>query len=134
MNGDEYYVVSPGGAHLVKVEIGVDSILRMQHQMRQSTERVLLPQAQIAIVKRSTPDAVGPFLHDTFFHRSDENIYQTLGVTKGYKYVRIHTEQCDACAKAKAQSFGLSQQRHRVMPNCEISDPVFDDDNGIGSV
>ena len=99
--------------------------------MRQSTERVPLPQAQIVTVKRSVLDAVGSFLHDTFFHRSDEKIYRTLGVTKGYKQVRIHTWHCDACAKAKARCFGLSQQRHKVMLNCDAGDPVFDDDNEL---
>ena len=131
LNGNENCAISPGGAHRVKVEVGVDNILRIQHKMRESTERVPLPQAQIATVKRSALDAVGSFLHDTFFHRSDEKIYQTLGVTKGYKQVRVHTGHCDACAKAKAQNFGLSQQRHKVMLSCEASDPVFDGDNEL---
>ena len=34
LNGNENYAISPGGAHRVKVEIGVDNILRIQQNAK----------------------------------------------------------------------------------------------------
>ena len=116
--GKDCYGLTPGGAHRVDINLGLDNILRISHQMRQQRDRVPMPQQpQINTVKKSTGDATASFLHDSFFHRGDEKIYQTLGVTKGFKQVRIQTGHCDSCAKGKAREFGLSQMRHMVAMN-----------------
>ena len=132
--GKDCYGLTPGGAHRVDINLGLDNILRISHQMRQQRDRVPMPQQpQINTVKKSTGDATASFLHDSFFHRGDEKIYQTLGVTKGFKQVRIQTGHCDSCAKGKAREFGLSQMRHMVAMNESAGnhDPVFDDDNAL---
>ena len=131
LDGEDNHAITPGGAHRVDVELSVDNILRISHQMRVAKERVPLPSPQVATVKQSARDATSHFLHDCFFHRSDEKIFQTLGVTKGYKQARISTGHCDSCAKAKARSFGLSQKRHEILANMPVNDPVFDDDNDL---
>ena len=46
-------------------------------------------------------------------------------------HTRISIGHCDARAKAKARSFGLSQKKHEVLVNIPVSDPVFDDDNDL---
>ena len=108
LNGKDNHAITPRGAHRVDIELGIDNILRINHQLRKTKERVPLPAPQIATVKQSARSATGHFLHDCFFHRSDEKIFQTLGVMKGYKQAGIGTGHCDACAKAEARSFGLS--------------------------
>ena len=131
LNGKDNHAITPGGAHGVDIELGIDNILRINHQMRQAKERVPLPSPQVATVKQSARDATSHFLHDCFFHRSDEKIFQTLGVTKGYKQTRITTGHCDACAKAKSRSFGLSQKKQQILVNIPMNDPVFDDNNDL---
>jgi hypothetical protein len=86
-HGKNCYGVTPGGAHRVVLELGLDDILRISHQLRTGLESALLPvlpSAAIHAVKRSAADATASFLHDTFFHRNAEKIYYTLGATKGY--------------------------------------------------
>ena len=98
--GEECYAMTPGGAHRVEVELGMDEILRINHTMRADKERIPLP---VHTVKRSAPDATATFLHDCFTHRGDEKIFRTLGVTKGFIQKRFQTGHCDACAQARAR-------------------------------
>jgi hypothetical protein len=132
LSNDSCYGTTPGGAHQVEVQLGIDNILRTSHEMRTARERVPLPkQGTIHTVKKSASDATASFLHDCFFHRGDEKISMTLRMTKGYVPVKVVTGYCDACATAKARDFGLSQKRHQpqeIMP-VQKHDPVFDDDD-----
>ena len=132
-NGKQCYALTPGGAHRIEVTLGLDDILRVHHKGRDGPERVPLPtqpEQSIHTVKRTADSASSMFLHDCFFHRGDEKLYQTLGVTKGYIQAPVKTAHCDSCAKAKARDFGLSQKRvHAVNDH----DPVFDDDNQLNA-
>ena len=130
-NGKQCYALTPGGAHRVEITLGLDDILRIYHKDRDGLERVPLPtqpEQSVHTVKRTADSASSMFLHDCFFHRGDEKLYHTLGVTKGYVQAPVKTSHCDSCAKAKARDFGLSQQRiHAVKDH----DPIFDDDNQL---
>ena len=134
---DECYGITPGGAHRVEVKLGEDDILRILHSFRSGSERMPLPnmpaESTVNTIKRSAGDASSQFIHDSFFHRSDEKLYHTLGVTKGYAQSKIITGHCEACAKAKARNFGLSHQRvHNVADGGDAPlDPIFDDDNEL---
>ena len=141
-NGKSCYALTPGGAHRVGIKLGIDDILRIQHETRSSAERVPLPEQPggahaeasctmhpVHTVTKTASNASSQFIHDCFFHRGDEKLYHTLGVTKGYTQSNIVTGHCDSCAKAKAREFGLSQQRiHAAFAE---SDSVFDDDNEL---
>ena len=133
--GKECYALTPGGAHRVEVNLGMDDILRICHEHREGQERVPLPtqpeqQQGIYNIRKTASDASSKFIHECFFHRGDEKLSRTLGVTKGYKEAKINSGQCDSCAKAKAREFGLSQQR-KVQAAYSASDDVFDDDNSL---
>ena len=130
---------TPGGAHTVEVMLGLDDILRVSHKLRTGADKAPLPvQPQLSpdavhSVKRSAADATASFLHDTFFHRSAEKIFRTIGVTKGYELkTRLPDHHCNTCAQCKARNFGLSQKR-LAMPVLDAPDhdPVFDDDNNL---
>ena len=82
LNGKDNHAITPGGAHGVDIKLGIDNILRINHQLRKEKERVPLPAHQIATIKQSARGATSHFLHDCFFHRSDEKIFQTPGVMK----------------------------------------------------
>ena len=88
--------------------------------------------ASVNLLKQSAGDATASFLQDVFLHMAMEKIYQTLGVTTGYKQVRIEEFHCESCDRAKATDFGLKQglqpTAHPVnLLNAEISDDVFGD-------
>ena len=127
----EYYANTPGGAYRVQIELSTDAILRMYHDSRTGKERIPLPaqQGSVNSIKQSASEASSKFIHEAFFHRSDDKLTHTLQMTKGYIAAKINSKHCSACAKAKAREFGLSQQRH-VMLNT-VDDPTFDDDNSL---
>ena len=127
----EYYANTPGGTHRVQIELSTDAILRMYHDSRTGKERIPLPaqQGSVNSIKQSASEASSKFIHEAFFHRSDDKLTHTLQMTKGYIAAKINSKHCSACAKAKAREFGLSQQRH-VMLNT-VDDPTFDDDNSL---
>ena len=54
-------------------------------------------------MRHTIDKATSQLLHDIFNHASMEKIFQTLGVTKGYKQVRLPDFHCDACPQAKAR-------------------------------
>ena len=116
--GKDCYGTTPGGAHRVNIQLGVDDILRINHELRTGHAAKMLPSQPAAVnaVRRSATDATASFLHETFFHRSAEKIFRTLGATKGYTQIRLPDHHCSTCAQAKARNFGLSQQRNLCMP------------------
>ena len=132
--GRDCYALTPGGAHRLKIDLGHDDLLRMQHSIRNGQDCAPLPQlpAKALALRRSAADATASFLHDVLNHTSMEKIFRTLQVTHGYKAVRLPQYHCSTCAMAKARSFGLKQ---KVVPQpvamaneMDPVDPVFDDD------
>ena len=112
--GRECYMLTPGSAHKVLVELGVDDILRLPHTVRtgpDSEPLPVLPSSQVLAVRRTVDYADATFLHDIFNHVSAEKIYQTLGVTKGYVQTRLAKVHCNSCALANARCKGLSHKR-----------------------
>ena len=128
---------TPGGAHNVEIQLGIDNILRISHQMRSARERQPLPRPlaedTVNTVKRSAGNATSAYFHECPFHRGDAKLTHTLKNTKGYLPIRIQTGHCDACAAAKAREFGLSQSRApaTIMPVHIPPDETFDDDNHL---
>ena len=94
-NGKECYASTPGGAHRIRVELGIDDILRICHSARSGKDRMPLPaqQGSINAVKQSASDASSKFIYEAFFHRSDKKLTHTLRVTKGYIAARINSKQ-----------------------------------------
>ena len=128
--GRRCYAVTPGGAHKLKVSLGVDDILRLRHSLRTGSDRVRITQPSgVCQLSRRAHDATSSFLHDVFNHASDEKIYRTLGVTKGYKQVRLKPCHCNTCAR----SFGLKHKstvgliQPLIAAGLQPSD-IFDDD------
>ena len=130
--GKDCYGTTPRAAHRVDIQLGVDGILRISHELRIGHAAKMLPSqpAAVSAVRRSAADAAASFLHDTFFHRSAEKMLRTLGATKGYTQIRLPVHHCSTYAQAKARIFGLSQQRILCML---VHDPVFDDINELDS-
>ena len=86
-----------------------------------------VPAAPVMILRRSADDATASFLHDVFLHMSMEKIYQTLGVTQGYKQVRFKDFHCDSCARAKARNFGLKQGVQHAPNLINLNEELPDD-------
>ena len=112
---NDLIMVTPGGAHRVKVELGGDDIIRLPNTIR--TEGICKPLPKLSseasnvyALRRTAQAADGLLLHAVFNHCSAEKVYRTLGSTKGYKQVRLPDVHCDTCARAKAKSFGLSRK------------------------
>jgi hypothetical protein len=147
--GKQCYGVAPGGFR-VKVQLGNDDILRMHHRIRNGNDAAPLPKFPVnALSRRAHTERANSadscFFHDVFLHCGAEKVYRTLGVTNGYKQVRLTPYKCSTCAAAKARSFGLKRVGCRsdvpidtvlmAQPgDSDPSDPVFDDstssDNG----
>ena len=145
--GKECYAVSPGGAARIKIILGSDDILRIQHQARTGAKAIRLPTAPVKHTTQSaglTPvmalarsagmydAATSCFFHDILNHCGDEKAYRTLGVTKGYKQTRLKPYYCKTCAASKARNFGLSRKHPPpapVMPAYEDAqyNDTFDD-------
>ena len=135
--GKSCYAVSPGGAHRIRLQLGLDDILRMKHAVRSGPAAVRIPRPSgVMILRRSAGNGSYSFLHDVFNHCGSEKLYRTLGVTRGYKQVRLKPELCNTCAVAKARNFGLRKSGRcsdapavsSVMLVDGDQDPVFDDD------
>ena len=109
--GQQCCVVSPGDGYRVRIHLGDDVILRLQHAIR---DEVSTPH-QVFALRRSADNATSSFLHDVSNHMGMERIYQTLGVTRGYKQTRLQKYTCRTCAQAKARNFGLRQRRVRTV-------------------
>jgi hypothetical protein len=104
-------MITPGGANKVKVELGDDDIVRLPNEIRTGHNSKPLPKLNsINALRRTAGAANAAFLHEVFNHCSSEKVFRTLGVTKGYKQVRLGDVICDTCARAKAKSFGLSRK------------------------
>ena len=145
--GKECYAVSPGGAARIKIILGSDDILRIQHQARTGAKAIRLPTAPVKHTTQSaglTPvmalarsagmydAATSCFFHDILNHCGDEKAYRTLGVTKSYKQTRLKPYYCKTCAASKARNFGLSRKHPPpapVMPAYEDAqyNDTFDD-------
>ena len=107
----ELTCVSPEAQFRFTVELGVDDILRMSHDMRTGSSTAPVPVLpSVQHVKRTLEALNAAALHDMLCHKSREKIYQTLLHTIGYKAVRLPDYFCTWCAKAKAHRKGL---RHK---------------------
>ena len=84
--GKDLYALTPGGAHKLQVKLGEDNILRLPHTIRTGKDSEPLPSpGKVSAVRHTIDKATSQLLHDIFNHASMEKIFQTLGVTKGYK-------------------------------------------------
>ena len=63
--GKDCYGTTPGGAHRVNIQLGVDDILRINHELRTGHAAKMLPSQPAAVnaVRRSATDATASFLH-----------------------------------------------------------------------
>ena len=136
--GKECYALTPGGAHRIRVDLGHDDLLRLNHRVRSGTDAAKMHKlpVQVNALRRSVGDIVGSeaayrFFHEVLNHSSVEKIYRTLGATKGFKQIRLPDCFCDTCAQSKARNFGLKQTKNTTAaaPVMPVHDPVFDDDN-----
>ena len=57
--GKDCYGTTPGGAHRVNIQLGVDDILRIDHELRTGHAAKMLPAqpAAVSAVRRSATDA-----------------------------------------------------------------------------
>jgi hypothetical protein len=117
-NADDLMMVTPGGAHKVKVELSEDDIIRLPNQVRTGDSIRPLPKLSEGVhaLKRTAGAATAQLLHDVLNHTSAEKVYRTLGATKGYQQKRFEDVHCDTCARAKARSFGLSRKHTQPCP------------------
>ena len=125
--GKDLYALTPGGAHKLQVKLGEDNILRLPHTIRTGKDSEPLPSpGKVSAVRHTIDKATSQLLHDIFNHASMEKIFQTLGVTKGYKQVRLPDFHCDACPQAKARRRGISHKVHMAQekPTDSESDEV----------
>jgi hypothetical protein len=135
--GRDMYAVAPGSSYTIKLELGVDDILRIPHSVRTGSASAPLPSAVlhpamkeascveliyectqqctqgISAVTRTMKSANGVFLHEMLNHVSAEKIYHTLSNTKGFKPIRFDLPTCVWCALGKSVRTGLSHQRHQ---------------------
>ena len=61
-------------------------------------------------------------LHEMFNHSSREKIYQTLGVTRGYKQAPLPEADCASCPIGKAHRKGLSHKTNMVSETMDVKD------------
>ena len=110
--GKECHAITPGGAHKLRVNVGLDDIVRIENKVRTGIDAIPLPKLTHGVnALRRTADAANhSFLHDVFNHCGAEKLFQTLGVTKGYKQTRLSDQHCDTCAVTKSRGFGLRQK------------------------
>jgi hypothetical protein len=126
-------MITSGGANKARVELGDDDIVRLPNEIRRGHNSKTLPKLNIVnALRRIAGAANAAFLHEVFNHGSSEKVFRTLGVTKGYKQVRLGDIDCDTCARAKAKSFGLS--RKHLQPDSHLLQlAVLDSQIRVGS-
>ena len=73
-NADDLMMVTPGGAHKVKVELSEDDIIRLPNQVRTGDSIRPLPKLSEGVhaLKRTAGAATAQFLHDVLNHTSAE--------------------------------------------------------------
>ena len=100
--------------HKINVELGSDNLLRLPHVVRtnKGAKSLSRPENPVSIVRRTADQASYSFLHEMFNHSSAEKVYQTLGVTCGYRQIRLPATPCNACAQGAARRKGISHKRH----------------------
>ena len=122
-SGKQCYGTAPGGAHRVRIDLGPDDILRVEHTIREGRDSApirALPQTEltqpavqtlqeVCALRRTAAKGAYEFLHAVFNHCGDEKLFQTLGHTKGYVQTRMPPQHCNTCATTKARDFGLKQ-------------------------
>ena len=57
-----------------------------------------------------------------FNHSSREKIFQTLGVTRGYKQAHLPEADCAACPIGKAHRKGLSHKTSMAIETMDVKD------------
>ena len=133
--GKDMYAAAPGGAYTVKLELGIDDVVRIPHTLRSGKRGTKLPgavslgiqEAKIVdtqhssalSVSRTAKDLNGNMLHQMLNHCGEEKMYQTLLHTTGFKPIRFNLPPCIWCALGKSTRTGTNRQRHT--DNC-ISD------------
>ena len=115
--GKDCYGYTPGRSAKLRVELGLDDILRLPHKLREGVDSIPLPttndSASVMAVRRTLSELDAHFLHDLFNHSGMERIHRTIMVTQGYTTKRFHDHHCASCAVAKARRKGLSHSKNR---------------------
>jgi hypothetical protein len=85
-------LTDPTGTYTVRLELGMDDIVRLPHMVRTGKHQASLPSTPAAAVHRVTrtlKSVSSQILHELFNHCNAEKVYQTLLHTKGYKAMRL---------------------------------------------
>ena len=87
-HGKDCFMLTPGGASKVLIELGEDDIVRLPHTTREGKDAERLPASHSCnVVSRNIKGAQSKLLHDMLNHSSMVKVYETLGVTTNYKQV-----------------------------------------------
>ena len=88
--GQNCYTTTDEGPR-INVDLGSDNLLRLPHVVRteKPMKSISRPENPVNVVRRTADQASYTFLHEMFNHSSAEKVYQTLGVTCGYRQVRL---------------------------------------------
>ena len=120
---DGLFGITPGGAHKVRLQLGEDNILKFPSKIRENADSEPMAQPYpVGAVKRKIDKATAELLHEMFNHSSKEKIYQTLGVTRGYKQSPLPEVDCSACPIGKAHRKGLSHKTNVIIESVDIKD------------
>ena len=109
--------------HKIMCTLGDDNVVRTPHGIRMGEESAGLPipagDHTISTVSNSKESATGKWLHATFNHASQDKIWQTLGVTAGFKQPTKSFEECfcTSCttANAYARGIGLKHTQYSIL-------------------
>lgn len=123
-SADNLIAIPPCKQSRFKVELGMDDILRLPHELREGAAATPLPvpnkpvpcDAPVLSVRRVPEEVNALMLHDIFLHRGMEKIFRTLEHTVGYIAVRLPDPHCSWCAQAKSQRRGLHTHNTAIVP------------------
>ena len=115
-HGKDCYGYTPGRSAKLRVELGLDGMLRLPHKLREGVDSIPLPttndSASVIAVRRTLSDLDAHFLHDLFNHSGMERTNRTIMATQGYTTKRFHGHHCASCAIAKARREGPSHSKN----------------------
>ena len=122
--GKDNEAISPDGKMRFPITLSPDGILRWEHDFVNAeavtdNATVVGVTAQCNLVSRQNNAASAVFLHEMFYHASDEVVYQSILRTHGYVAQRLPKFHCSHCALANARKKGLSHKYNMA------SQPVF---------
>jgi hypothetical protein len=132
-SGKDMYATIPGG-DTVRLELGVDDIVRLPHAIRtgRSKEALLVfPAARteeaklqsVSAISRTMKEMNGVIMHQVFNHSNRETLYYTLTNTKGFQAVWFDLLVYVWCALGKATRSGLNHVKHKQHISEGVSHP-----------